>query len=206
MDQTLMLRLLDRNISTMNQTELQALYYSLPIFDVYLGKESVILMALYVPVFLIGFLGNMIVTLLVISNQQLRNSTNFYLCNMALADFLGKVYTFYICYLCIMALADFVGKVYTCYHFYLCNMAIADFLGKEYAYYQFYYSSVAAFCFMNINISKRFVINIKDDLYNYLCQTRICLILFFLILIYSITQFHMKVVVTSDNISNYPFG
>jgi hypothetical protein len=86
---------------------------------------------------------------------------------MALADFLGKVYTFYICYLCIMALADFVGKVYTFYHFYLCNMAIADFLGKEYVYYQFYYSSVAAFCFMNINISKRFVINIKDDLYTY---------------------------------------
>jgi hypothetical protein len=59
---------------------------------------------------------------------------------------------------------------------------------------------------MNINISKWFVINIKDDLYNYLCQTRICLILFFLILIYTITQFHMKVVVTTDNISNYPFG
>ncbi|XP_071169342.1 QRFP-like peptide receptor [Mytilus edulis] len=86
MDQGTLFKLLDKNVSGMNETTILELYRSLQIFDTYFQEESIVLTALYVPVFLLGFLGNFIVIILVLTNQQLRNSTNLYLCNMAAAD------------------------------------------------------------------------------------------------------------------------
>lgn len=91
MDQGTLFKLLDKNVSGMNETTILELYRSLQIFDTYFQEESIVLTALYVPVFLLGFLGNFIVIILVLTNQQLRNSTNLYLCNMAAADLFGKV-------------------------------------------------------------------------------------------------------------------
>ena len=57
-----------------------------------LSATSIILFVLYVPMFLLGFFGNIVITLLVLTNEQLRNSTNLYLCNMAVTDLSGKIY------------------------------------------------------------------------------------------------------------------
>ena len=91
MESSVLLKLMDTNISRMNGTQLLTLYESLHVFDLYLEQEGIILTSLYVPVFLMGFIGNVVVALLVFTNHQLRNSTNLYLCNMAIADFLGNV-------------------------------------------------------------------------------------------------------------------
>ena len=90
-----LLQLLDSNISGLNETQLLHLYGSFRVFDLNLKEENVALMCLYVPVFLMGFLGNIVVAALVLSFQQLRNSTNLYLCNMAIADFLGNVWSLF---------------------------------------------------------------------------------------------------------------
>jgi hypothetical protein len=56
--------------------------------------ESVVLVALYVPVFLLGIAGNSSLVILVLSKRQLRNVTNFYLMNLAFADLAGEYVTF----------------------------------------------------------------------------------------------------------------
>ena len=59
-------------------------------FDTSLELEVIILVAIYVPIFLLGVLGNGIIILIIFSRPQLRNITNLFLWNLALADIAGK--------------------------------------------------------------------------------------------------------------------
>lgn len=52
---------------------------------------SIALVVLYVPVFLIGILGNGSLTVIVLSRKQLRNVTNLFICNLAVADLAGEM-------------------------------------------------------------------------------------------------------------------
>ncbi len=77
----------------------------------YRRPETVGLIVLYVPVFLLAILGNMVVLLVVISIKHMRSVTNFFIANLAVADLTGmykpycytdvyllmQMYTFYIC-------------------------------------------------------------------------------------------------------------
>lgn len=51
---------------------------------------TIFLLCLYLPVFLLGFVGNISVLLVVILNRHLRNVTNGLIANLAIADMLGK--------------------------------------------------------------------------------------------------------------------
>lgn len=52
--------------------------------------ESIVLVTLYVPVFIVGILGNGLLAFLVLSKSHLRNVTNIFLLNMAIADLSGR--------------------------------------------------------------------------------------------------------------------
>ncbi len=56
----------------------------------YRRPETVGLIVLYVPVFLLALLGNTIVLLVVISVKHMRSVTNFFLANLAISDLTGK--------------------------------------------------------------------------------------------------------------------
>ena len=51
--------------------------------------RTVILVALYVPIFLMAFFGNIMVLFVVLPNRHMRNVTNFFLVNLAVADLTG---------------------------------------------------------------------------------------------------------------------
>ena len=50
---------------------------------------SVLLVTLYIPVFLMAFFGNVMVLFVVLPNRHMRNVTNFFLVNLAVADLTG---------------------------------------------------------------------------------------------------------------------
>ena len=52
--------------------------------------ESIALICLYVPVFAIAFFGNLLVLLVVLPNRHMRNITNCFIVNLAIADLLGQ--------------------------------------------------------------------------------------------------------------------
>ena len=52
--------------------------------------ETVILVVLYVPVFLMAFFGNLMVLLVILPNRHMRNVTNFFIVNLAVADLTGN--------------------------------------------------------------------------------------------------------------------
>lgn len=52
-----------------------------------------LLVYLYIPVFLAGFIGNGLLMLIILSKPRLRNGTNLFLCNLAFADLCGKCVT-----------------------------------------------------------------------------------------------------------------
>lgn len=56
-------------------------------------KESVAigLVVLYIPAFIAGLLGNGFLTVVILSKRRLRNLTNIFLCNLAIADLSGKL-------------------------------------------------------------------------------------------------------------------
>lgn len=56
-------------------------------------KESVAygLVVLYIPAFIAGLLGNSFLTVVILSKKRLRNLTNLFLCNLAVADLSGKL-------------------------------------------------------------------------------------------------------------------
>lgn len=58
-------------------------------------EESTALTALYIPIFFIGFLGNITIVLIIGISPPLRNSTNWYLFNLAISDLCGKLNKFY---------------------------------------------------------------------------------------------------------------
>lgn len=55
-------------------------------------KESVAvgLVVLYIPALIAGLLGNGFLTVVILSKRRLRNLTNIFLCNLAVADLSGK--------------------------------------------------------------------------------------------------------------------
>ena len=55
---------------------------------------TVILVVLYVPVFLMAFFGNLMVLLVVLPNRHMRNVTNFFIVNLAVADLTGNSFLF----------------------------------------------------------------------------------------------------------------
>ena len=52
--------------------------------------RSIALICLYVPVFLLAFVGNVLVLLVVLPNRRMRSITNYFIVNMAVSDLLGK--------------------------------------------------------------------------------------------------------------------
>ncbi len=52
--------------------------------------QTVVLLMLYAPVFLLAFFGNVMVLVVVLPNRHMRNVTNFFLVNLAVADLTGK--------------------------------------------------------------------------------------------------------------------
>ncbi len=56
----------------------------------YRRPETVGLIVLYVPVFLLALVGNMVVLLVVISMKHMRSVTNFFIANLAVSDLTGK--------------------------------------------------------------------------------------------------------------------
>jgi hypothetical protein len=58
-------------------------------------EESTALTALYIPIFFIGFLGNITIVLIIGISPPLRNSTNWYLFNLAISDLCGKLSQFH---------------------------------------------------------------------------------------------------------------
>ena len=60
----------------------------------YTHKEpgSVLLVTLYIPVFLMAFFGNIMVLFAVLTNRHMRNVTNFFLVNLAVADLTGGLF------------------------------------------------------------------------------------------------------------------
>ena len=55
-------------------------------------SATLVLVALYVPVFLLGILGNGFLTVIILTRQQLRNVTNLFLCSLAVADLAGEIF------------------------------------------------------------------------------------------------------------------
>ena len=67
------------------------------IFDDHVSKSSTVfdilsicLIVVYIPVFLIGLFGNGLLAVLIVFRKQLRNMTNVFLCNLAIADLAGR--------------------------------------------------------------------------------------------------------------------
>ena len=56
----------------------------------YQRAGSIALLAVYVPAFLVALLGNVFVLVIVLSNKHMRNVTNYFIVNLAVADLLGE--------------------------------------------------------------------------------------------------------------------
>ena len=82
-----------KNLSLLmiNSSQLQV-----DILDAMSPGETIALTALYIPIFFIGFLGNITIVLIIGISPPLRNSTNWYLFNLAISDLCGKFLTFFI--------------------------------------------------------------------------------------------------------------
>ena len=60
-------------------------------FDTRIDNKTIILLTIYIPIFLLGILGNGAVLFIVCNRRQLRNITNLFLWNLALADIAGML-------------------------------------------------------------------------------------------------------------------
>lgn len=52
--------------------------------------KTIALLTLYAPIFFMAFVGNVMVLFVVLPNRHMRNVTNFFLVNLAVADLTGK--------------------------------------------------------------------------------------------------------------------
>lgn len=59
-----------------------------------LKADKIILLCIYIPVFVVALVGNILVLVMVCMNKSVRrNVANYFLVNLAVADLLGKSYT-----------------------------------------------------------------------------------------------------------------
>ena len=81
----------------------------------YKHKEvgTVILVVLYVPVFLMAFFGNLMVLLVVLPNRHMRNVTNFFIVNLAVADLTGNSFLMYQLYLVVLINVKWSEKLHS---------------------------------------------------------------------------------------------
>ena len=56
--------------------------------------HTIILISLYAPVFLLAMLGNITVLFVIIPNRRMWSITNNFLLNLAIADLLGKLFSY----------------------------------------------------------------------------------------------------------------
>ena len=79
----------------LNETDNASLEELLALYDTYDGAtyvNNVVLMIVYVPVFLVALLGNILVLLVIFGDvRAAKSSANYFLVNLALADLLGKL-------------------------------------------------------------------------------------------------------------------
>ena len=82
------------NLSSNTESQVHAMLgeFRAALFTHQEGK-TVALICLYVPIFIIAFFGNLLVLLVVIPNRHMRNMTNCFIVNLAIADLLGKCAT-----------------------------------------------------------------------------------------------------------------
>ena len=52
--------------------------------------STIVLLCFYVPIFLLALSGNVLVTLIIVGNKNMRSVTNYFLLNLAIADLLGQ--------------------------------------------------------------------------------------------------------------------
>ncbi|XP_046374245.1 QRFP-like peptide receptor [Haliotis rufescens] len=77
--------------------------------------STIVLIVLYVPVLIIGLIGNVCMVIIVFTSTRLRSMTNLYLCNMAAADMA-------VCLICVpMAVGQAVYKVWI-YGEFMCKI------------------------------------------------------------------------------------
>ena len=74
---------------TLNITILREMFQN-HLLDAPIGNDVIALAAIYIPIFLLGILGNGIILFIIGSRPQLRNITNLFLWNLALTDIAGK--------------------------------------------------------------------------------------------------------------------
>ena len=56
----------------------------------YTHPQNIVLILLYVPLFLVAFVGNLLVLCVVLPNRHMRSVTNCFIVNLAIADLLGE--------------------------------------------------------------------------------------------------------------------
>jgi hypothetical protein len=57
----------------------------------YADPKTILLICLYVPIFITALVGNILVLMVVLPNRHMRNVTNCFIVNLAVADLLGKL-------------------------------------------------------------------------------------------------------------------
>ncbi|KAK3777694.1 hypothetical protein RRG08_021804 [Elysia crispata] len=81
------------SLMEMNESDNKSLEELLALLDTYDGAtyvNNVVLMIVYVPVFLVAVLGNILVLLVIFGDvKAAKSSANYFLVNLALADLLG---------------------------------------------------------------------------------------------------------------------
>ncbi len=55
-------------------------------FYTYQQPDRIVLLCIYVPVFVLALLGNLLVLLVLLVNRRMRSVTNYFLVNLAVAD------------------------------------------------------------------------------------------------------------------------
>ncbi|GFN85490.1 orexin receptor type 2 [Plakobranchus ocellatus] len=84
------MHLLDMNAT--DNASLEELFALYDAYDDTTNVNNVVLMVVYVPVFLVAVLGNLLVLLVIFGDANAaKSSANYFLVNLALADLLGKL-------------------------------------------------------------------------------------------------------------------
>ena len=57
----------------------------------YTDPKTIVLICLYVPIFITALVGNILVLMVILPNRHMRNVTNCFIVNLAVADLLGEI-------------------------------------------------------------------------------------------------------------------